>query len=266
MFRARFRRIGCIRRPSKLIYGAAAIDTEMVERKTLLAVLLIVALASASGYAVGRFSTPGDRLKTIISTVATTQTTTSSTTMTVTGIRTVTHTTTAIKESPSRLPLPTSSSAIIKRHLLFNEDILVLLSIDKQVYQLGETVQIRATATNLTPNSITFPLDQNLLKVVNGTGRTVWVLPERSFVGGLGFPPPSDEPMSLAPGETKRIGRWSSADWNMTGIRPPPWLPGETLYEDHVVPEGEYTVVWQIEVYYSEPTGVSDEIPFTITK
>jgi hypothetical protein len=82
IFCARFRRIGCIRSPSRLIYGAAAIATEMVERKTLLAVLLIVALASAVVYTAGRLSTPEERVTTttlratttVVSTVSETRT------------------------------------------------------------------------------------------------------------------------------------------------------------------------------------------------
>lgn len=254
----------------------------MVERKTLVSVLLIVVLVSVSSYSVGRFSTLKERVTT-----------------------TLTFTTTVVREPPQVLPPPANSIAIMKGRLALNGSVSLMLSLDKPVYSVGEVIHFKSTVTNLTPRNISLDFDVNVIWIVNSTGERVWMYPEHKFriphdpwTEGLwlGLGPygsagvvslwkyrqcltlENDEIISIDSAAFYFGDRCSlsiddaTIDWNTTGLhRAIVKVSGNSVsrvfYDNHPVPEGQYTLVWEPSLRldgYKET--ISETISFTITK
>jgi len=242
---------------------------KMIERKTLVSVLLIVTLAYAVGYAVGRFSTPEERITTTTNSTGTaTQTTMSTTTITETVTKTNTSTTTIIREPPQILPPPANSTAVIRGRYLLNGSVFATLSIDKPAYSPGEIVHIKATITNITPDDLSLELINSLPKIENISRWAVWMYPEHMFAGGLGAIIEYD--FHLSPGETLTLDHMT-VDWNQVGLHVVTTeLPGSfklTVYhDDNPVPEGQYTLLWPayIKYYRGDGESINEKIDFTI--
>lgn len=264
----------------------------MIERRTLLlvSVLLITIAVAASAYSIGRFATVSEERATITTTITTTATATTTAVVTTTAAVTTetevktstvmtTSTTTVLGEQPLALHITTnnsssSSSAVLRGRLLMNGTVLAVFSIDKPVYHLGEIVHIRATVTNLSPESITLSRFLNHLSVRDSsTEDMVWLHPEDDFAGYFGPPTSDGLPFSLAPGETKLLGRWASADWNMTGLHVTlnaegRLIPPGVAYNPGLVPAGHYIAAWNIDISSSSQPRyerIEEKIPFEIT-
>jgi hypothetical protein len=244
----------------------------LVERRTLLLTFIIVALVSATGYAVGRFSTLEElEPATTTSTTTSTRTVTSSAIVTETVTKTAMSTTTTVMEPPTPIPPPANSSAVIHGHYLLNGSIFLMFSIDKPTYVLGETVHIRGTLTNLTPDNISLSVWEATTTIIDEKRKNVWRNPEWDFLPGLG-PPPIEE-VDLRPKETRSLD-WATADWNMTGLHRTIKSSAErsrVLYNDSPVPEGQYDLLWRPEFWFRvnnqlQIEEIEDTISFTITK
>lgn len=231
-----------------------------------MSLLLIAIVALVAGYALGQFSDPAGQ------TVTTTSSTTITEiqTITTTSIRKITSTTTVVG-IPSTIPPPANSTAIIRGHLLLNGSIFLMLSIDKPTYVLGDTVHIKGTLTNLTPKNISLSIWDATTKIFN-KGNFLWVSPEWSLPAGIGPPPIED--VDLRPGEILSLD-WATRDWNMTGIHrtnPSSGERSQVIYNDILVPEGQYDVFWnhqfsfRVNSTYVQEETIDDTIPFTITK
>lgn len=225
----------------------------MVERKTLVAALIVVIIASVGGYAVGQFSAP---IEQDITTTSTTIIQTETKTTTSTSKITETVTSTTINGRVLPIPSPANSTAVIRGYYLLNGSIFLMLSIDKPTYVLGETVHIRGTLTNLTPNNISLRIwDAATYLIYEKNQKTVWMNPEEFLQAG--FVPPPIEYVDLGQGETRSLG-WVTADWNITGL-------------DSPVSEGQYHLLWRpwftlTNVEHKPSEGIEDTITFTITK
>ena len=251
----------------------------------VLVLLIAVVAVGALGYGVGRFVTPPEQTTT--TTTETTITTSTSTTaimttttqvstsiVTVTNTKTTTSISTVTKTLlPRTFPPPANSSSVIRSFYLFDGSVLATLSVDKPVYSLGETVHFKATLTNLTPDYLALKLDFYAFYIENSSrsNSMVWTYPEYMRAAGFGPGPPSMQ-LFLAPGETKTGGQWSGADWNMKGLHVvTQQFPGFTrvsaAYDDHLVPEGQYTLRWDASIYINEKGDYTSEqaINFTIT-
>lgn len=246
----------------------------MVESKTLVAALLIVIIASVAGYAVGQFSTSEERV----------------TTTTIT--ETSTSTTTVVRDTPSTPSPPENSTAVVKSRFALNGSVFLMLTIDKQVYSIGEIVHIKATVTNLTPRDISLDFSVNWIWIENATEKTVWMYPESYFASGItpalkglwiNLDPQGSagivslmtyrECISSDPG----INCFISIDdatlpWNMSGLTEIITESSDTVqiqiaYNDYPVPEGQYTLVWTptLRLDDQEET-ITETISFTITK
>ncbi len=257
----------------------------MVERKILVATVIIVLMVSVAGYSVGLFSASSGETVTVTSSTTITevpQTITTTSTSKIT--ETVTSTTAVNRDLP--IPSPANSTAIIRSHLIFNGTILITYSIDKPTYSIGEIVHIKSTITNLTPNKRFFRLGGHspMIEVGNSTNGWVWIYPEFAYAFYV-FPLPPDY-INLSPGETKTIA-WMTADWNMKGLHFLPerdvyneyYVPWEReglslkgdFYNDYFVSEGQYNITWSTGIAYlaSEnwhSESLDERIPFTITK
>lgn len=234
----------------------------------IVSVLLIAVVAvGALGYSVGRLATPPEQI-----TSTTTQVSTSI--VTVTKRLTTTTTSTVSRDIPQTFPPPANSTAVIRSFYLLDGRVLATLSVDKPVYSLGETVHFKATLTNLTPNYLALNLDFYAFYIENSSrsNSMVWTYPEYMHAAGFGPGPPSTQ-LFLAPNETKTGGQWSGADWNMTGLhdvttRYPGYTSTRTVYDDHLVPEGQYTLRWDTAIYNNDKGDNTSEqtITFKITK
>lgn len=220
----------------------------MVERKILVATVIIVIISLVGGYFAGHFLAPIEKV-----------TTTSSTT--ITEIQTITTTSTwNITETSTRtLHVPDYSKAIIRSHLIFNGSILVTYSIDKPTYSIGEIVHIKSTITNLTPNNITNIRFGGYMIEVRNSSHQVWTDPVWMFRSGP--PPGGPGGIELLPGETKILEEWMTADWNMH----------ELQSSNPFVSEGQYTVTWPTDIGYTVSgrgiwESIHETISFTITK
>jgi hypothetical protein len=248
----------------------------LVERKTPVAVLLVAVVVLGAGYAVGRYSPPIEQV-----TTTTTWTTTQSSYafVTVTELKTTTVTTTlssAVGEPPESLPPPANSSAVIRSRLLLNGSLFLLVSIDKPVYRMGETVHFKGTLTNLTPNRIALQMEfpsvriRNSRTVVTYPGSpSVWMKPRVGILGGLGNTWFDD--VTVEAGETVTVDMFT-ADWNMTGIHgehsslsgvSSAWV----AYDDHPVPPDLYNATWNARMRILDrwDEEVAITIPFKIT-
>lgn len=247
----------------------------MVERKALVAILLIVITFSVSGYIVGQFLTSSGETVTVTSSTTMTEVQTITTTSTSKITETVTLTTNI--SGDLMIPSPANSSAIIRGRLLYDGTIFVTFSIDKPIYSIGEIVHIKSTITNLSPNNKHFWIGDSsdpMIRVGNSTHIWTWLYPEFAYAFSF-FPlPPSY--IELSPGETKTIA-WMTSDWNMKGLHHSSgnvmdyWLPWNStgislignFYNDYFVSEGQYTVTWTT---LADLGDTRIEIPFTITK
>lgn len=255
----------------------------MVERKILVATIIIVFIASVAGYSIGQFSAPTEQVTTTSSiTITEVQTITTTSTSKIT--ETITSTTIIGKDL--LIPSPVNSSAIIRGRLLLDGTVFVTFSIDKSTYSIGEIVHIKTTISNLSPNNMSFRLggqgSGTMIEVGNSTNGWVWIYPEFPFVFN-NFPLPPVYFDVLA-GETKIIA-WMTADWNMKGLHHSsgnvseyylPWnSTGLSLignfYNDYFVSEGQYTVTWPSSIAYVasgswHSENFEERIQFTITK
>lgn len=248
-----------------------------------MATLLIVITFSVASFIVGQFLTPVEQVTSTSSTtitdvqiITTTSVWTRTTTLTWKITETSTTTSTVVKEPPSTIPPPANSTAIIRSHLIFNGTVFVMFSIDKPVYSIGELVHIKTIITNLTPKNMSFIFEAPVIKVLNSTEQAVWTYPEGVY--GSGFGPATVSRLNLLSGETKIIEEYMSSDWNMTGLhmittKVSGGSHSELYYNDHFVPEGQYTIVWPTGIiYYEEDVErttveyINEIISFTITK
>lgn len=258
----------------------------MTERKTLVSLLLIVIVALVAGYVLGQFSAPaGETVTTTTSSTTITEIQTiTEITETATSTTIIASTTTIVRDLPSTIPSPANSTAIIRGHYFFNGAVFMTFSIDKPTYSIGETVHMKSTITNLTPNNMSFLIGSSeaMINVLNSTMAGVWGYPEFLYAF-YAWPLPMVQ-LDVAAGETKTIP-WMTADWNMKGLHQSggnvtdyyiPWnntglsLKGD-FYNDQFVSEGQYTVEWPVGIIHlaSErwPREYSREtIPITITK
>lgn len=261
--------------------------------------VVTIVLVAASSYAIGRFSALEERVTTTTtSTVTATQIITSPTTITKTEMKTTTFTTTVVREPPNTIPAPANSSAIMGARLALNGSVFLTISIDKPAYSQGESMHIKSTVTNLSPYNVSLDFDVNAIWIYNSSGKKVWTYPERIFFIGLG--PGIDNlwidlgPYCSAglaslwkyrsdwPDVPKEPCKYSIDDatvnWNMTGLHTVTTrYPGHTstriVYDDHYLPEGEYTLVWKPTLrlgsqweWGGQQETLSETIPFTITK
>jgi hypothetical protein len=245
-------------------------------RVTLFVSVLLIAIvaAGALGYGLGRFVTPPEQITTTTtatttttSTTAITATTTQVSTFLVTVTERMTTTSTVSRALlPRTFPPPANSSAVIRSFYLFNGSVLAALSIDKPVYSQGETVHIKATLTNLTPDYLTLDFDYYTFDISNNIFHDiVWTYPE--YMWGVALAPGPSTQIVIPPGETKTGGQWSGADWNMKGLHLA--TNGETVYyDDHFVPEGQYTLRWETRLRIRDKggDGTEEQISFIITK
>lgn len=243
----------------------------MFERRiTLIVSVLLIAVVAvgALGYGVGRFVTPPEEITT--TTTTTTTTTQVSTSLVTVTERLTTTTTSTVSRAmllPQTFPAPANSSAVIRSFYLFNGSVLATLSVDKPVYSQGDTVHIKATLTNLTPDYLTLDFYSYLFDILNSSRDIVWTHPEYMWNAGIG--PPPETQIVIPPGETKTGGEWSTADWNMKGLHFAKG-GGPVYYDDHFVPEGQYTLMWDANIHnrsndkYDQP--YLQTISFTITK
>ena len=237
----------------------------LVERKILMGIVIIVLIVSVAGYSVGLFSASSGETVTVTSST----TITDVQTITTTSISRITETVTSTTNISGDLliPSPANSTAVIRMFYLLDGDILATLSIDKPSYSLGETVHIKATFTNISPEEIKIDLNTgSIFRIMNTSDLSVWTYPEYMWYAFLAPNPPVIH-LTLSPGETKTEGYWSIVDWNMTGLV---YESGyRNVYNDHLVPEGQYTLIW-FTIPYNPSTDKTDliheEIPFTITK
>ncbi len=215
--------------------------SELKTLQQLLGIVLLVAvIVGTLGYGIGRFVTPPEQITT---TTTTTQVSTSVVTVTERYANTVIFTTTL----PQTLPPLGGSRAVIRSFLLLDARVLARLSIDKSTYTQGEIVHIKANLTNLTPDVLPLKLTPAVVQIKNSSsGKVVWMYPESGLIDFFG--PPIENDLELRPGETVTLDRMA-ADWNMTGIHVvTEQLPGawsaKALYDGHLVPAGQYTLVW----------------------
>lgn len=119
-----------------------------------------------------------------------------------------------------------------------------MLSIDKPTYVLGDTVHIKGTLTNLTPNNISLTISEASTTIIHEKEeKAVWMNPEGYYQ--LFLAPPPMEEVNLKPGETLSLG-WTSADWNMTGLHKSIQSGrNRVVYDDSPVPEGQYYLSWR---------------------
>jgi hypothetical protein len=217
--------------------------------------LLIAVIVSVAGYTLGRFSILEERVTTTTtSTLTTTQTTTSSittsqvTTSSTTIIETETKTTTSITTTVSsmtsfpfhKVELDDQIEGIMRE----NGRILVTLSINGSVFHYGETVNITAALTNMTPQNLTVRLVEFHLPVFTSQGNEVWRTPIDYWPAGRHLRPQQEYDMDLKPFETVRIP-YASNYWNFTGLQ----ISNETnraVYSGILVPEGEYIIDWEL--------------------
>ncbi len=200
----------------------------MVERKTLLATLLIVIIAAVfAGYTVGLFSASSGETVTV----------TSSTT--ITEIQTIT-TTSTISAQNMDFPFHTAENDTLMTGRLFeNGRLLLALSINGSVFQFGESVNITATLTNLTPEKYYVIIALGELLIYNNNGSHIWSSPE--YLWKFSFGPPTIFYFELGPYETFRIPEVSNY-WNLKGLQK---NYTKITYQDQFVPEGTYTIIWK---------------------
>ena len=209
-----------------------------------------------------------------------TTSTAASSTITKTSTETVTRTstyTTAIVETVTdqavSIPsLPSNSSAIVWSRLLLSNSLLLKTSIDKFAYSPGETMHLKSTLTNLTPQPITVQLIQQL--GISGGNDTLWIIPEASFpsiyLKAMSPPLPKPSTFTLNPKQTITLDGLTR-DWNMTGLHVETGVLGGTraVYDNHPLPEGRYIAFFTI---YVDKDGTNyfvpsvEQIPFEISK
>ncbi|MCL4435851.1 MAG: hypothetical protein M1503_01510 [Thaumarchaeota archaeon] len=247
---------------------------EMVGLRALVSIGVIILLAAALGYVVGRVSTSEEPVSTTTTTSITTTTQTAIAYVTVTERKTTTITTTLstdVREPPRTLPPPANSSAVIRGYLLLNGSIFVILSIDKPVYSLGGDMHVKGTVTNLTPDDVTIRIDNALIWVENITGATVWIYPESNAAVIIG--PPTIDSINIGRGETVQINL-ATVDWNLTGVHTVTTKESNIIniravYDEKPLPQGEYRLVWWPRFTLWEGpqmNRIEDTIPFTITR
>lgn len=243
----------------------------MVEKNILIATVIIVLIASVAGYALGQFSDPTESPVTTTSSTTITEIQTTTITSTLKITETETSTTAVGRDLP--IPSPANSTAVIRMFYLFDGRVLATLSIDKPSYFRGETVHIKGTFTNISPDNITLWLNYYEIRIRNRSDNSVWVYPEYLFVPALGPGPPYIQ-FTLSPGETKTGGNWSTVDWNMVGLHLTLNAEGRLVYpyvlhDNDYVPSGQYTLMWRINLQSindNKGDNFEEEIPFTITK
>ncbi len=247
----------------------------MVKSKTLAGALLVAIISLVAGYALGQFFAPAGETVTTTSSTTITEIQTITITSTWKITETVTSTTAVVRDLP--IPSPANSTAIIRGHFILNGSVFVMLSIDKPTYVLGDIVHIKGTITNLTPINFSlgfgyFNIWSSMITIWDDKGGIIWVSPEWYRLGGIG-PPPADT-FDLKAEETI-IFDWATRDWNMTGLHIIPRQPNESsgrvAYNDFLVPEGQYYLIYQPEYSYIVNNSWQREsfdvtIPFTITK
>lgn len=255
-----------------------ALKPQMSATYLLLVVIVLVTVSLIIGYGAGHFLTLEEQVTTTATTTDSSTTTLVSTSLslsTITRTKTETSTTTLstnMGEQFRTLPPPANSTAVIRGRFLLNGSVFALFSIDKPVYSLGEVVHIKSTITSLSPRNLSLFLDAPVVKVLNSTGEAVWIYPEGLYGPMIGpFP---EYRFTLAPGETKTIDQWMTTDWNMIGlnISTTRFLGGSRsriYYEDHFVPDGQYTLILPASICTFNGRGgeyINEKITFTITK
>jgi hypothetical protein len=202
---------------------------------------------------------------------------TATATVTITSTSTVTlaSTTAAVDDTYPQLYSPENSSGMVWSRRLFNDSLLLKTSIDKILYSPGETMRLRGTLTNLTPQTLTVRLAQSIW-LTNSEGHKVfWTYPEDGLLN-LGMtmpasdPPPFPTAVVIGANQTITLDEMTR-DWNMTGLHvsSDASTPRRVVYDNHTVPEGQYLVLFAVGVMNSEGNRVqyvSDKIPFVVDK
>jgi hypothetical protein len=125
--------------------------------------------------------------------------------------------------------------------LLLNRSVLMIVSMDKSIYNLLETAHIKGTVTNLTPTPISIHLNHpGVLVKLNGT-KLFWAQPTDFITGGFGAS--WSESIQLGPGETATID-YLTADWNLVGIQ----LEGGRPVTRGFIPAGNYSITWRADM------------------
>ncbi len=150
---------------------------------------------------------------------------------------------------------------------------------------------IKGTVTNLGPNNVSLDLDVNAVWIYNSSKKLVWTYPEEVFDMGFGpgiegrwidlgpycsaglvslwkfrtdWPDVPKEPCKYSIDE-------ATVNWNISGLRTVTTrFSGitriQTVYDDHYLPEDQYTLVWKPTLRLGgQRETLSETIPFTIT-
>lgn len=161
-------------------------------------------MTAASSFEAGRILTLENRITT--TTTTTSATTTPTTTATNTSSITVTETATKTTTSPYTVTTTTTTTVdtdnistilsngnVIAMRRPSDNSILFTLSTDKQTYCYGETMHIRGTATNLSPNNTDLFITEFQIYLYNSTGGEARTSPTGIYNGLNSLRPPSAE-------------------------------------------------------------------------
>jgi hypothetical protein len=215
----------------------------LVGTKTVISLLVVAVAAGAIGYGVGRLAMPPQQI-------------------------TVTTATSTVSEGlPQTFPPSSNSTAIIRNQMLFNGSISLQMSIDKPVYWPGENVHIRVTVTNRSPTEVSLQLYPSIL-IYNESEKAIWAYPQIDFYDAAGYPilrgPSTPIPLKLSPTETATIDELTK-DWNLTGLHidsvsAPGFSQSKILYDDHPVPEGQYTAALKLFIGVQEGSRTTSQL------
>ena len=233
-------------------------------------VIVVAAMVAVASYDAGRTLTLSDRVTTTVTTTApattltTTATTTSTTTTVSTSSETVTEVTTRTIASSTftvttmatttvdsgNIATILGNGSVIAMRQSGDGSVLFTLSTDKQSYYYGETMHIRGTVTNLTPNPMNdFFITEFQIAVYNSTGGQAWTSPIGIYDVLGGLRPSFDRSYSIKSHETVEVP-YATETWNFTGIHiVKVCYQGNcgvaAQYNGVLTPPGTYTIEWQ---------------------
>ncbi|MCL4436331.1 MAG: hypothetical protein M1503_03075 [Thaumarchaeota archaeon] len=228
----------------------------MLKRRYLFTALIIVAVVAAvASYEAGRILTLQDRITTTTTVTTISFSTLPPTTVTETATKTTTATSTVTSTTTTNFDTGDISTilgngSVITMRRMSNDSLLFTLSIDKQTYHYGETMHIRGTVTNLTPNPMNnFFITEFQIYVYNSTGGEAWTSPIGIYDGLDNLRPSFDRQLSIKPHETVEID-YATETWNFTGIHIVKVCYQGNCgvapeYNGVLAPPGTYTIQWQ---------------------